>query len=155
PLIALGRAVRDDEHAAVVNVRRASPQEGVKFLIARSPFCRPDRVARYQRPIGRSGRQCGERTETRSPEQDGWYRGKGRGQERKEHGLTPRGQGSFLEPERRWSVTIEHAYGIRGATMIIIRAVFSLAVLALAGVLMVALSGHLWGRYQEETAALG
>src|SRR5262245_16917589 len=39
--------------------------------------------------------------------------------------------------------------------MIIIRAVFSLAVLALAGVLMVALSGHLWGRYQEETAALG
>ena len=39
--------------------------------------------------------------------------------------------------------------------MIIIRAVFSLAVLALAGVLVVALSGHLWGRYQEETAALG
>jgi hypothetical protein len=39
--------------------------------------------------------------------------------------------------------------------MIIIRAVFSLAVLTLAGVLMVALSGHLWGRYQEETAALG
>ena len=43
----------------------------------------------------------------------------------------------------------------QGATMIIIRAVFSLAVLALAGALMVALSGHLWGRYQEETAALG
>ena len=39
--------------------------------------------------------------------------------------------------------------------MIIIRAVFSLAVLAVAGVLVVALSGHLWGRYQEETAALG
>jgi len=39
--------------------------------------------------------------------------------------------------------------------MIIIRAVFSLAVLALVGVLIVALSGHLWGRYQEETAALG
>jgi hypothetical protein len=39
--------------------------------------------------------------------------------------------------------------------MIIIRAMFSLAVLALAGVLMVALSSHLWGRYQEETAALG
>ena len=39
--------------------------------------------------------------------------------------------------------------------MIIIRAMFSLAVLALAGVLVVALSGHLWGRYQEETAALG
>ena len=32
---------------------------------------------------------------------------------------------------------------------------FSVAVLALAGVLVVALSGHLWGRYQEETAALG
>ena len=39
--------------------------------------------------------------------------------------------------------------------MIIIRAVFSLAVLALAGVLVVVLSGHVWGRYQEETAALG
>jgi hypothetical protein len=39
--------------------------------------------------------------------------------------------------------------------MIIIRAVFSLAVVALAGVLVVALSGHLWGRYKEETAALG
>jgi hypothetical protein len=39
--------------------------------------------------------------------------------------------------------------------MIIIRAVFSLAVLTLAGALMVTLSGHLWGRYQEETAALG
>jgi hypothetical protein len=39
--------------------------------------------------------------------------------------------------------------------MIIIRAVFSLAVLTLAGVLVVVLSGHLWGRYQEETAALG
>ena len=39
--------------------------------------------------------------------------------------------------------------------MIIIRAVFSLSVLALAGVLVVALSGHLWGSYQEETAALG
>jgi hypothetical protein len=39
--------------------------------------------------------------------------------------------------------------------MIIIRAVFSLAVLALAGVLLVVLSGHLWGRYKEETAALG
>jgi hypothetical protein len=39
--------------------------------------------------------------------------------------------------------------------MIIIRAVFSLAVLALAGYLVVVLSGHLWGRYQEETAALG
>jgi len=32
PLIALGRTVRDDEnHAAVVDVRRASPQEGAKF----------------------------------------------------------------------------------------------------------------------------
>jgi hypothetical protein len=39
--------------------------------------------------------------------------------------------------------------------MIIIRAVFSLSVLALAGVLVVALSGHLWSRYQEQTAALG
>jgi hypothetical protein len=39
--------------------------------------------------------------------------------------------------------------------MIIIRAAFSLAVLALVGILIVALSGHLWGRYQEETAALG
>ena len=39
--------------------------------------------------------------------------------------------------------------------MIIIRAVFSLAVLALVGVLVVALSGHLWARYQEETAVLG
>jgi hypothetical protein len=39
--------------------------------------------------------------------------------------------------------------------MIIIRAVFSLAVLALAGALVVTLSSHLWGRYQEETAALG
>jgi hypothetical protein len=39
--------------------------------------------------------------------------------------------------------------------MIIIRVVFSLAVLALAGYLVVVLSGHLWGRYQEETAALG
>jgi hypothetical protein len=38
--------------------------------------------------------------------------------------------------------------------MIIIRAVFSLAVLALAGVLVVVLSGHLWSRYQEETVAL-
>ena len=37
----------------------------------------------------------------------------------------------------------------------IIRAVFSLAVLAFAGVLVVALSGHLWNRYQEETVALG
>lgn len=42
-----------------------------------------------------------------------------------------------------------------GATMIIIRAVFTVAVLALAGVLVVALSGHLWGRYQHQTAALG
>jgi hypothetical protein len=39
--------------------------------------------------------------------------------------------------------------------MIIIRAVFSLAVLALAGVLLVVLSGLIWGRYKEETAALG
>jgi hypothetical protein len=39
--------------------------------------------------------------------------------------------------------------------MIIIRAVFTVAVLALAGVLVVALSGHLWGRYQQQTAALG
>jgi hypothetical protein len=39
-----------------------------------------------------------------------------------------------------------------GAETIIIRAAFSLAVLALAGVLIVTLSGHLWGRYQEETA---
>ena len=39
--------------------------------------------------------------------------------------------------------------------MIIIRAVFTVAVLALAGVLVVALSGHLWGRYQHQTAALG
>lgn len=39
--------------------------------------------------------------------------------------------------------------------MIIIRAVFSLAVLALVGVLVVALSGHLSSRYQEETALLG
>jgi hypothetical protein len=37
PLIALGRTVRDDKHAAVVDVRRVSPQEGAKFLIARSP----------------------------------------------------------------------------------------------------------------------
>ena len=39
--------------------------------------------------------------------------------------------------------------------MIIIRAVFSLAVLALVGVLVVALSGQLWARYQKETVALG
>jgi hypothetical protein len=39
--------------------------------------------------------------------------------------------------------------------MIIIRAVFSLAVLALVGILLVAMSGHLWARYQEETAVLG
>jgi hypothetical protein len=39
--------------------------------------------------------------------------------------------------------------------MIIIRAVFSVAVLALAGVLVAVLSGQLWLRYQEETAALG
>jgi hypothetical protein len=39
--------------------------------------------------------------------------------------------------------------------MIIIRAVFSLAVLALVGVLVTALSGQLWARYEEETAALG
>jgi hypothetical protein len=39
--------------------------------------------------------------------------------------------------------------------MIIIRAVFSLAVLAFAGVLVVALSGNLWGRYQQQTVALG
>src|SRR5262245_11796008 len=31
PLIALGRTVRDDKHAAVVDVRRASPQEGPNF----------------------------------------------------------------------------------------------------------------------------
>jgi hypothetical protein len=37
----------------------------------------------------------------------------------------------------------------------IIRAVFSLVTLASAGVLAVALSGHLWGRYQEQTARLG
>lgn len=37
----------------------------------------------------------------------------------------------------------------------IIRMVFSLAVLVLAGVLVVALFGHLWGRYQEQTAAIG
>ena len=37
----------------------------------------------------------------------------------------------------------------------IIRTVLSSAVLALAGLLFVALSGHLWSRYQEETAALG
>jgi hypothetical protein len=39
--------------------------------------------------------------------------------------------------------------------MIIIRAVFDLAVLALVGILVAALSGHLWGRYQEQTLALG
>jgi hypothetical protein len=39
--------------------------------------------------------------------------------------------------------------------MIIIRALFSLAVLALAGLLIVALSSQLWARYQDETAALG
>jgi hypothetical protein len=39
--------------------------------------------------------------------------------------------------------------------MMIIRAVFSLTALAVAGVLAAALSGHLWGRYQEQTAALG
>src|SRR5215467_765011 len=50
----------------------------------------------------------------------------------------------------------QHAFGDRGgATMIIIRAVFNLAVLALAGVLIVALSSHLWSRYQEQTVALG
>jgi hypothetical protein len=37
----------------------------------------------------------------------------------------------------------------------IIRRVFSLAVLGLAGVLVVALSGHLWGRYQEQAATIG
>jgi hypothetical protein len=37
----------------------------------------------------------------------------------------------------------------------IVRTVFSLAVLALAGVLVVALFGHLWSRYQQETASLG
>jgi hypothetical protein len=37
----------------------------------------------------------------------------------------------------------------------IVRAVFSLAVLVIAGVLVVALFAHLWSRYQEETAALG
>jgi hypothetical protein len=31
PLIALGRTVRDDKHAAVVDVRRAPPQEGENF----------------------------------------------------------------------------------------------------------------------------
>jgi hypothetical protein len=31
PLIALGRTVRDDKHAEVVEVRRASPQEGANF----------------------------------------------------------------------------------------------------------------------------
>jgi hypothetical protein len=35
PLVALGRAVRNDEHAAVVDVRRASPQEGAKSFNAR------------------------------------------------------------------------------------------------------------------------
>jgi hypothetical protein len=39
--------------------------------------------------------------------------------------------------------------------MIIIRAVLDLAMLALVGILVAALSGHLWGRYQEETVALG
>jgi hypothetical protein len=39
--------------------------------------------------------------------------------------------------------------------MIVVRAVFSLAVLVLAGVLVVALFAHLGSRYQEETAALG
>ena len=38
---------------------------------------------------------------------------------------------------------------------VIIRTVLCSAVLALAGLLFVALSGHLWSRYQEETAALG
>lgn len=37
----------------------------------------------------------------------------------------------------------------------IIRMVFSLAVLVFAGVLVVALFGHLWSRYKEQTAALG
>jgi hypothetical protein len=37
----------------------------------------------------------------------------------------------------------------------IIRLVFSSAVLVLAGVLVVALSGHLWSRYQVQTAAIG
>jgi hypothetical protein len=37
----------------------------------------------------------------------------------------------------------------------IIRSVFSLVTLASAGVLSVALSGHLWDRYQEQTATLG
>ena len=39
--------------------------------------------------------------------------------------------------------------------MIIIRAVLDLAMLALVGILVAALSGHLWGRYREETVALG
>jgi hypothetical protein len=37
----------------------------------------------------------------------------------------------------------------------IIRTVLSSAVLALVGLLFVALSSQLWNRYQEETAALG
>jgi hypothetical protein len=39
--------------------------------------------------------------------------------------------------------------------MIIIRAVLCWAVLTLAGVSSVVLSGQLWNRYQEQTAALG
>jgi hypothetical protein len=31
PLVALGRTVRDDKHAAVVDGRRASPEEGANF----------------------------------------------------------------------------------------------------------------------------
>src|SRR5262245_62148076 len=31
PLVALGRAVRDDEHTAVVDLRLTSPQEGPNF----------------------------------------------------------------------------------------------------------------------------
>ena len=81
PLIALGRAVRDDEHAAVVNVRRASPQEGVKFLIRAKPVL----PSRSGRPLPASNRPKWSpvRASARSAEQDGWYRGKGRCQERK------------------------------------------------------------------------
>jgi hypothetical protein len=63
--------------------------------------------------------------------------------------------GFFRNQNHDGALRLSTHTGDQGGTMIIIRAVFSLAVLALVGGLVVALSGHLWSRYQEETAVLG
>jgi len=71
PLVALGRAIRNDKHAAVVDVRRASPQEGAqKFLAAEPerPFARPSPQAQQPARKGdliqvRFGSLCGHKSD--------------------------------------------------------------------------------------------